>query len=546
MSDKTNVGQTSNGSYRPTAEVRGTPTAHDTDTPFDPSALAAVADGRRGVVVGADSRARMARAADFACERVAAGAQIYGWTTGFGPLAEHKVAPEADAALQYKLLAHLATGVGAPFPPRQARAIMAARLGTLCLGGSGVRPAVAQMLADCLNVDLIPAVPQKGTVGASGDLTPLAHIALVLHGEGTAWLDDRERTAASALEAAGLAPLALSGRTGLALVNGTDAMTGVAALNGVDTLRATQIATLHAVLYVRALGSTTAAFDPGLGAVRPHPGQRRAHRDLAALAAAVPPWRSAPDVQAGAGLAEDAPLQDAYTLRCAPQILGAVHDALAYHDNLVTTELASVTDNPVFRPETGDVLHGGNFQGQHVAFASDTLAMAVIKLAELAERRVARLTDAALNRGLPPFLTGGRAGLDSGLMGAQVTATALLAEMRTRALPASVQSVPTNANNQDVVSLGTIAARKVAALLDDLFALLAIEALALAQAADLLASATGGTARPASSDPGAAWVALVRRTSPYLTADRPLHEDIGYLAAKLRAHDTAIPWSKES
>jgi tyrosine ammonia-lyase len=515
---------------------------HDTDTPFDPPALAAVADRRRSVMVGADSRARMARAEAFARERIAAGERIYGWTTGFGPLAGHTVEPEADDALQYKLLAHLATGVAPPFTRRQARAILAARLGTLCLGGSAVRPAVAQMLADCLNVDLVPVVPQQGTVGASGDLTPLAHIALVLHGEGTAWLDGRKRPAADALEAAGLAPLALAGRTGLALVNGTDAMTGVAALNGVDTLRATEIATLHAVLYVRALGGTTAAFDPGLGAVRPHPGQRRAHRDLAALAAAVPPWRSAPSTRNGARVREDASLQDAYTLRCAPQILGAVHDALAYHDSLVTTELASVTDNPVFRPETDDVLHGGNFQGQHVAFASDTLATGIIKLAELAERRVARLTDAALNQGLPPFLTGGRVGLDSGLMGAQVTATALLAEMRTRALPAGVQSMPTNANNQDIVSLGTIAARKAAALLDDLFALLAIEALALAQAADHLV----GDERPASEDPGAAWVALVRQTSPHLTADRPLYEDIGDLASMLRDQATTIPWVEAS
>jgi tyrosine ammonia-lyase len=222
--------------------------------------------------------------------------------------------------------------------------------------------------------------------------------------------------------------------------------------------------------------------------------------------------------------------------------LGAVHDALAYHDSLVTTELASVTDNPVFRPETDDVLHGGNFQGQHVAFASDTLATGIIKLAELAERRVARLTDAALNQGLPPFLTGGRVGLDSGLMGAQVTATALLAEMRTRALPAGVQSMPTNANNQDIVSLGTIAARKAAALLDDLFALLAIEALALAQAADHLV----GDERPASEDPGAAWVALVRQTSPHLTADRPLYEDIGDLASMLRDQATTIPWVEAS
>jgi tyrosine ammonia-lyase len=499
----------------------------DTDKALTIDTVAAIADGAP-VTVGDRTRARMAASERFAREQVDGGRGVYGWTTGFGPFLDHNVGAAAGPVLQRRLLAHLATGTGAPLPTRTVRAVMAARLGTLALGTSAARPAVADQLAAALNDGVVPVVPAQGTVGASGDLTPLAHIALALTGEGEADVDGARLPAATALERCGLAPLALAGRDGLALVNGTSAMTGVAALNSVAARRACETAILHAALYTRVMGGTERAFDARLGAIRPHPGQQHVHTRLTDLLDDPTAfWKSAEQ------------LQDPYTLRCAPQILGAVHDQLGWHDATVATELGSVTDNPIFLPADEAVIHGGNFQGQHVAFAADGLSNAVLKIAELAERRLARVTDPALNNGLPAFLAGGTPGLDSGFMGAQVTASALLAEMRTKAVPASVQSVPTNANNQDIVSMGTIAARKTADLLNDCFKILAIEAMALTQAAELRA---GGPPEPDPERPLASWCAWVRAHSPALTTDRPLAGEIGELAARLQETSATRPW----
>ena len=500
-------------------EIRDRASAIDTDTPFDRDRLETVVDGCP-VRLGDLSRASMAESEAFARRIVEKGDKVYGWTTGFGPLVAHDVARTDTATLQKRLLAHLATGTGPPLPVRDVRALMTARLGTLALGASAARPAVADQLVAALNRGLTPVVPSQGTVGASGDLTPLAHLALVLSGEGEAWIGDDRVPATQALARHGMEPLELQGRDGLALVNGTDAMTGIAALNGGAAQRAQAIAILHAALYTRVMGGTDRAFDDRLGVVRPHPGQMHVHHMLTMmLQDPTGKWST------------QEPLQDAYTLRCAPQVLGAVQDQLDAHDRTVDIELRSVTDNPVFLPREDAVLHGGNFQGQHIAFASDTLTNAVIKIAELAERRVARLTDRTLNNGLPPFLTDGTAGLDSGFMGAQVTASALIAEMRTRAIPASVQSVPTNANNQDIVSMGTIAARKASDTLTDCYRILAIEAMALTQAVELR---TGSLPVSGQNRPLAAWCHEVRARSPHLSEDRALSAEIETLAAAFR------------
>ncbi|MGM0412140.1 MAG: HAL/PAL/TAL family ammonia-lyase [Pseudomonadota bacterium] len=464
-------------------------------------------------------------------ELVAARRLIYGVTTGYGPLAGRYVDPAHSAALQRNLVYHLASGTGDPLPRRTVRAIMLVRLATLTRGHSAVRPETLRCLADWLNDDLVPVVPERGTVGASGDLTPLAHIALALMGE--AEVDDggTRRPAAEALAERGWAPWEPAAKDGLALVNGTAAMTGIAALNAAGARRAVALAQRLTVAAAEIHGARLEAWRPELGELRPHPGQQAAHARLNELAAgsrrlvpAEPAWL--PEDLDGVGEAAEVP-QDPYTLRCAPQLFGAVLDALEWHDTTVAREVGAVTDNPVFLPETDAVIHGGNFYGQHVAFAADAQVNALVKTAVHAERTLARLTDERRNDGLPPFLQGNQTGLNSGFMGAQVTASALVAELRTRAHPASIQSVPTNADNQDVVTMGTIAARKAADTLGMVEELLAIHALAIAQAVDLCGKAGFS---PASR----ALHATVRTTADFLGDDRPLQPAIASLAARLR------------
>jgi tyrosine ammonia-lyase len=467
--------------------------------------------------------------------------RVYGLTTGFGPLARHRVAGERDADHQKNLVYHLATGTGEPLPRPQARAVLATRIFSLARGHSGIRPEALDFLVTCLNRDLIPAIPARGTVGASGDLTPLAHLALALMGEGEMLAEPEPRDAATVLAEAGLTPLAPGGRDALALVNGTAAMTGIAGLTAPAAERALDLAAVLSTANAELFGAHAGFLHPGLGAVRPHPGQAWAHATLGELAAdsgrLQPDIQPPPEVEEGmaegeAVLADQSLPQDPYTIRCAPQLLGAVRDQLDFHAATVDRELQAVTDNPVLDAEEEAVLHGGNFYGQHVAFASDALANALVKLAVHSERKIARITDPAQNGGLPAFLQGDDTGLQSGFMGAQVTASSLVAEMRTLATPASVQSIPTNANNQDVVTMGTIAARQTAQLLDLLYEVLAIEALVMAQAMDLVRERDG---RDDFSRAAADLHHLVRHHSPRLGADRPLSGDIRRLARVLAA-----------
>ena len=465
---------------------------------------------------------------------------IYGVTTGFGPLAGYRIEPELGTSLQRKLVYHLATGVGLPLAADIVRAIMSVRLAALVRGHSAISPEVVDLLCGCLNNDLVPVIPEKGTVGASGDLTTLAHLALVLMGEGSAWLNGQLMPADQALSTTGLKPLSLKGRTALALVNGTAAMTGIAALNAAAASQAMNICCIHAVLYCEVLEGAATAFHEAFGRIRPHVGQIEAHRRLNALShdsGRLRPHRDLPDLLPDS--LDDGihsyinPLQDPYTLRCAPQILGAVIEVFTFHDNIIETEINSVTDNPVVFVDEEMVLHGGNFQGQHVAFAADAQSMAVVKLAEYAERRIARLVDPVMNKGLSAFLTGGRPGLDSGLMGAQVTASALVAEMRSRAIPVSIQSIPTNGNNQDTVSMGTIAARRARDQIEDLFHILAIEAIALAQAFDLRQNKD---VKPFASS-STTWVKKVRECVSFLAEDRSLSAEIDKLSHALQHND---------
>jgi tyrosine ammonia-lyase len=472
---------------------------------------------------------------------------IYGVTTGFGPLATQHIDPELSPLLQRNLIYHLATGVGAPLSVEQSRGILAARLLSLSRGHSAIRVETFLFLMECLNRNVIPVVPSQGTVGASGDLTPLAHVALGLLGEGTIWDQGRQRPAADVLAEKDLQPLALLAREGLAMVNGTSAMTAIAARNGVLVGRALEVSARLSVLYAEVLRGKREAYSMGIASVRPHPGQIWAATRLEGLAGdstrlACINDEATVSVDSETGLGDDRPiLQDPYTIRCAPQILGAVRDLIRYHNEVVETELNSVTDNPIFFPageegEAGTVRHGGNFFGLPVALASDALHPGVIQLALTSERRIARLCDPKLNGGLPAFLQARRNGLQSGLMGAQVTASALVAEMRSDAGPASIQSIPTNNNNQDVVPMGTIAARKTQRALDNLFLVLAIEAIALAQAVDELAE-MGETGI---SRDGLRLVRWVRQRAPRILADRSLAAEITAIAQAIAEED----WSE--
>lgn len=470
--------------------------------------------------------------------------RIYGVTTGYGPLACQHVSPEAAEDLQRNLIYHLASGVGPEYGKEQTRAILAARIINLSRGYSAVRPATVQFLLTCLREDLLPCVPQIGTVGASGDLTPLAHLALGWLGEGMVHYKGERMPAADALSACGLEPLTLTYKEGLALVNGTSAMSAIAARNAVLARRAMNWSLRLSCGYAEVLGGKLEAWDERLGQVRPHPGQqwaaaqlRQHSRGSSRLEASKAPPRIDFD-QAREGVIDAQPLlQDPYSIRCLPQIYGAVSDVLDFHDSVIRIELNSVSDNPIFFPDNEafepQVLHGGNFFGQHVAFASDSLHMAVIQMGVHIERKIARLTDASLNQGLPAFLQPLRNGVQSGFMGAQVSATSLVAEMRSEATPASIQSIPTNANNQDIVPMGTIAARKTAKALDHLFRLLAIDAMVIVQAMELrqLLSPLPDSGFSSSSKALAAWL---RRSHAALSQDRPLGGEIESLSHRMQ------------
>lgn len=509
----------------------------DPTRPPSLSDIEAVATGGATLAIHPEALDRAARSEALIARAVAERRAIYGVTTGYGPLADNQVDPAHGELLQRKLVYHLATGVGAPLPPIEARAVVVARLVALARGLSAVRPELLEWLCECVNRGLAPVIPEKGTVGASGDLTPLAHMALAFMGEGAFWRNGAPAPAAAVLADAGLQPIALRHKEGLALVNGTSAMTGIAALNGVRARRLLRMSALLTIAYAEALGGHRGAWHPLTAVARPHPGQVRACALLWALtedAARLVPHAPLPPPIAGAfgadGVAHAQALpQDAYSIRCAPQLLGAVDDMLVHHDGVVETELSAVTDNPLVFADEEAIVHAGNFFGQHVSFASDNLYNAVAMLGVWSERQVARLTDAALNRGLPPFLQGAATGLNSGFMGAQVTASALVAELRAKSTPASIQSVPTNANNQDVVTMGTIAARRARDAVTDVSRILAIQAMCVAQAMDLR---TWEDARPF----GAAARAIrdaVRTETPFLGEDRPLSAEIETLAARL-------------
>lgn len=479
---------------------------------------------------------------------LAADRPVYGVNTGLGRLSDQRIPADHLRELQLNLVRSHAAGVGPPLPPDAVRALLLLRANSLAKGLSGVRPVIVERLCDLLNARVHPVVPSRGSVGASGDLAPLAAAALVLIGEGEATIGEAAAPlpGAEALRRAGVEPLRLEAKEGLSLLNGTQAMLAVGVLGWLDARRLADNADVVATLSLEALRGTPVAFDPRLQAARPHPGQ-------AAAAARV--WELMRDSEIRASHRDCGRVQDAYSLRCVPQVHGAVRDALARAEATFAIEANAAVDNPlVFVREPaastsalgghagagaaesdprGDILSGGNFHGQPLAFILDALTLALTALAGISERRLERLVNPALNEGLPAFLAS-QPGLQSGLMMAQVTAAALVSENRSRAHPASADSITTSGNKEDFVSMGMGAALKFREALDTTRLVLAIEALAAARALDLLAPLRPGPRlRPA--------LEAVRGCVPPFTGDRPLSADFAAVAELLRSRDLFAP-----
>jgi histidine ammonia-lyase len=409
----------------------------------------------------------------------ASGRPVYGVSTGFGALASTSIEPERRAELQHALIRSHAAGIGAPMPREVVRAMMLLRVRSLAMGRSGVRPVLAQGLVDLLNHGITPWVPEHGSLGASGDLAPLAHCAIVLLGEGWVLGKDGARMAASeALHAAGLRPLELAAKEGLALINGTDGMLGMLLLAIADAAHLFTMADVTAALATEAMLGSERPFLPELHAIRPHPGQAASAANIHRLLQDSVIMDSHRDDLAHA-------VQDAYSIRCAPQVAGAARDTLDFVRVTAARELVSVVDNPVVLPD-GRVESTGNFHGAPLGFAADFLAIAAAEVGAIAERRVDRLLDVTRSRELPPFLSPD-AGVNSGLMIAQYTAAGIVAENRRLAGPASVDSLPTSGMQEDHVSMGWAATKKLRTVLDNLTSLLAVELLAAVRGLQLRA-----------------------------------------------------------
>ncbi|MDJ0835970.1 MAG: aromatic amino acid ammonia-lyase [Acidobacteriota bacterium] len=509
---------------QPTLQIGG-------DTHLSLPRFYSIVKGETGLELASGLGDTLAPAAAMVEDRLAKRQLIYGLTTGFGPLGDKFLPTEARERVQRNLIYHLAAGVGPPLEPYQARAVLLARLLCLSKGRSAVSLSTLALMQQWLVRGLVPHIPSLGTVGASGDLTPLAHLALALMGEGKVRYEGAWRVAGPILDQLGIARLRPGGREGLALVNGTSAMTALSALNGVLARRALMLALDLGLFYAEVLQGDRDAYHPGLAEVRPHPGQifvsdylyRRSETSRRLRHVSTRPRFEAPE----SGISGDhEPMQEPYSTRCLPQIYGAVMDVLDFHDRTVETELNGVSDNPVFMAEEDIILHGGNFYGQHISFASDALANALVKCAAHLERKINRLCHPKLNRHYPAFLQAGDLGINSGFMGAQVTATALVAEMRGMSNPLSTATIATNADNQDVVSMGTLAALRCHKLLPHLYRLLAIDAMTIAQAYDLCTA----DEQKAFTQPSRELWQIIRTHTSKLEEDRPLSQEIESLA----------------
>jgi histidine ammonia-lyase len=478
------------------------------DGPLSVEALTAIARAGTRVELSASARERMKAARSLVETWVRQGRAVYGVTTGFGALCDVAIAPEQTRALQENILMSHSAGVGDPLPREVVRATMAVRVQDLCKGHAGLRVETLQALVDLLNSEVVPFVPEKGSVGASGDLAPMAHLALVLIGKGEASYRGARMGGREALAAAGLAPVHLESGEGLALINGTQVMAGITGLAVHDAARLAKTADIACSMSLEVLMGTNVEFDPRIHRVRPHPGQ---------ISAADNMYRITQDSVIMSSHKDCGRIQDAYTLRCSPQVHGASRDAVSHVRRVVEIELDSATTNPLIFADTGDFLLGGNFHGQPLALAADYLCMAAAEFANISERRIERLVNPQLS-GLPAFLVND-SGLNSGFMIAQYTAAALVSENKVLSHPACVDSIPTSANKEDHVSMGTISARKCRSIIQNAESVIAIELLCACQAVDLLTKGRPGRGTEAAYK-------ACREKIPVLDRDRELSRDI--------------------
>jgi histidine ammonia-lyase len=491
--------------------------------------LLAISDDYATVSLAPDAAARVDACRAVVDRQALDEAPVYGINTGFGALAETKIAREALGTLQVNLLRSHAAGVGEALPRRAVRASMALRANVLAKGYSGIRRSTLECLLDLLNRRVHPFVPSRGSVGASGDLAPLAHLALVLIGEGEAWVgeDPLLKPGRDALAVAGIPPVQLAAKEGLALINGTQPSTAVAALAVAGADRLARAADVAAALSIDGLRGSVRPFDERIHAARPYAGQMASAANIRGLLADSPINKS--HEHCGR-------VQDAYSLRCAAQVHGAVRETLTFARSLLLTEANAATDNPMVFTADDEIVSGGNFHGAPVAIAADAIAIALVQLATISERRSDRLVNPVLSD-LPAFLTAD-SGLQSGYMMAQVTAAALASELKTLAHPASVDTIPTSANREDHVSMSMGAALKAAHALELATRVIAVEILCACQAIDLLAPLT-------TSSRLARVHALVRSVVPALTVDRPPAPDIAAIARMIENGSLLRPIAAE-
>ena len=474
--------------------------------PLTLEAVQAVALGAK-VELDPRTRAKVQQARDLVETKAAGDVPVYGVTTGFGALAEVKVGPDQIKELQRNLILSHSAGVGRPLSRPETRAMMFLRAQTLSEGHSGVRPEVIELVLEMLNRGVHPVITEKGSVGASGDLAPLAHLALGMIGEGQVEFEGQTMAAMDAMSRASLRPLVLEAKEGLSLVNGTQAMAALGSLALLAAEHLCRLADIAGSMTLEGLRGIPKAFDDRIQAIRPHPGQATSAKNLRRMleGASCTSGDSANRVQ------------DPYSLRCMPQVHGATRDALAYARDVFEREINSATDNPLVFPDDGEIISGGNFHGQPLALALDFAAIATAELGNISERRVEQLVNPALS-GLPPFLVP-ESGIHSGYMMAQVTAASLVNENKVFATPASIDSIPGSASREDHVSMGMTSARKLREIAANTEAIMAVEMLCAAQAIDLQKPAALGQGTDAAHR-------TVRASVPMLEADRLLSRDI--------------------
>src|SRR5213080_4953982 len=481
--------------------------------------IATVAFGEAPVKISSSARLRVLASRKVIEDIVGRDDIVYGVSTGFGKLSDVRIPHDALAELQLNLVRSHACGIGPPLSEPEVRAMMLLRANVLTLGFSGVRPEVIELLCQMLNQRVHPVVPEKGSVGASGDLAPLAHLALSLISEGEAFFAGNRLDSGQALKRAKLKPVKLEAKEGLALLNGTQAMHAVGGLSILRGKRLTNIADVAGAMTLEGLRDTPAAFDPRLQEARPHPGQK-------AVAAHLNSLLQESEIRES-HRKNDPRIQDAYSIRCMPQVHGAVRDVVAHCEQILSVESASATDNPLVFADSGDVISGGNFHGAPLALAFDYAAMALTDLMNITERRVDRLVNPDANEDLPPFLTS-HPGAASGFMMMQIVAAALLSEAKVLAHPASIDNVPTDGGKEDHVSMGMTAATKLRSIVDNAEHIVAIELITAAEGLEYRAPMQPGRGVKQAYE-------VVRAHVPRLTADRAMSHEIEKIAAAIRS-----------